>query len=74
VSRTYGHLCCDGLENEISRRFAPLQTAAEDPRLKKLRDTLQSKAEPQWSWPRRNRSKASGELVNLLREREDELR
>ncbi len=74
VSRTYGHLCCDGLESEISRRFAPLQMAMGDPRLKRLRDTLQSKAEPQWSWPRRNRSKASGELVSLLREREDELR
>lgn len=74
VSRTYGHLCCDGLENEISRRFAPLQIAVRDPRLKRLRDTLQNKAEPQWSWPRKNRSKASGELVSLLRKREDELR
>ncbi|PTX57413.1 phage integrase family protein [Litoreibacter ponti] len=74
VSRTYGHLCCDGLENEISRRFAPLQPVEEDPRLKRLRDTLQSKAEPQWSWPRKNRSRARGELVSLLRDREDELR
>ena len=74
VSRTYGHLCCDGLENEISRRFAPLQTAMKDPRLQRLRETLQSKAEPHWSWPRKNKSKSSGELVRLLREREDELR
>lgn len=74
VSRTYGHLCCDGLENEISRRFAPLQATVNDPRLQRLRESLQSKAEPQWSWPRKNKSKASGELVTLLREREDELR
>ena len=74
VSRTYGHLCCDALENEISRRFAPLQKAVDDPRLQRLRDTLQSKTEPQWSWPRKNKSKASGELVSLLRAREDELR
>lgn len=74
VSRTYGHLCCDGLEHEISRRFAPLQTVVEDPRLQQLRGSLQSKAEPQWSWPRKNKSKASGELVRRLRERENELR
>ncbi len=74
VSRTYGHLCCDGLESEISRRFAPLQKARRDLRLQRLRDTLQSKTEPQWSWPRKNRSKASGKLVSLLRQREEELR
>ncbi len=74
VSRTYGHLCCDGLENEISRRFAPLQATVKDPRLQRLRDSLQSRVDPQWSWPRKNKSKASGELVTLLREREDELR
>ena len=53
VCRTYGHLCCDGLENEISRRFAPLQAAVRDQRLERLRDTLQSKTEPQWSWPKK---------------------
>ncbi len=74
VSRTYGHLCCDGLENEISRRFAPLHAASKDPRLQSLRRTLQSQAAPEWSWPRKNMSKASGELVSLLRERENELR
>lgn len=74
VSRTYGHLSCDGLESEISRRFAPLQKARKDARLQRLRDTLQSKTEPQWSWPRKNKSKASGEIVGLLRKREEELR
>lgn len=74
VSRTYGHLCCDGLESEISRRFAPLQSARKDSRLKRLRDSLQNRTEPEWSWPRKNRSKASGEIVDLLREREAELR
>ena len=74
VSRTYGHLCCDGLENEISRRFAPLQKARKDVRLQRLRGTLQSKAEPNWSWPRKNRSRATGKVVALLREREEELR
>ncbi|MBF9049792.1 tyrosine-type recombinase/integrase [Roseobacter sp. HKCCD9010] len=74
VSRTYGHLCCDGLENEILRRFAPLQTVSKDSRLQRLRNTLQSKTEPQWSWPRKSMSKASGELVSLLRQREDELK
>lgn len=74
VSRTYGHLCCYGLETEISRRFAPIQKARKDGRLRRLRDTLQSKTEPHWSWPRKNRSKASGEIVGLLRAREDELR
>lgn len=74
VSRTYGHLCCDGLEREISRRFAPLQKGRKDPRLQRLRSTLQSKEEPTWSWPRKNKSKASGQIVRLLRQREDELR
>ncbi|MGZ2260023.1 tyrosine-type recombinase/integrase [Roseobacter sp. A03A-229] len=74
VSRTYGHLCCDGLEGEISRRFAPLQKPRKDHRLERLREILQSHTEPQWSWPRKNRSRASGELVGLLRAREEELR
>ena len=74
VSRTYGHLCCDGLENEISRRFAPLQKSRKDIRLQRLRNTLQNKAEPNWSWPRKKRSSASGEIVGMLRGREEQLR
>ena len=74
VSRTYGHLCCDSIETEISRRFSPLQKARKDHRLLRLRGTLQSKEEPSWSWPRRNRSKATGPVVKLLRAKEDELR
>ena len=74
VSRTYGHLCCDSIESEISRRFSPLQNTKKDLRLLNLRNTLQAKEEPSWSWPRKNRSKSSGEVVELLRAKEDELR
>ncbi|NOD48714.1 MULTISPECIES: site-specific integrase [unclassified Ruegeria] len=74
VSRTYGHLCCDTIEAEISRRFSPLQKTGSDPRLLDLRKTLQGKAEPIWSWPRKNRSKASGDVVSRLRAKEEELR
>ncbi|MGC3940075.1 tyrosine-type recombinase/integrase [Roseobacter sp. EG26] len=74
ASRNYGHLCCHGLETEISRRFALIQKARNDGRLQRLRDTLQSKTEPHWLWPKKNRSKASGKIVDLSRAREDELR
>lgn len=74
VSRTYGHLCCDSLEAEISRRFSPLLKAKKDGRLQSLRNTLQTKEEPSWSWPRKNRSKEAGAIVELLRAKEDELR
>lgn len=74
VSRTYGHLCCEAIETEITRRFAPLQTARKDPRLQRIRDTLQSSVEPSWSWPRKNRSRGTGAIVRLLRAKEDELR
>lgn len=74
VSRTYGHLCCDSIEAEISRRYSPLQKARKDHRLQSLRNTLQTKAEPSWSWPRKNRSRAAGTVVELLRAKEDELR
>jgi integrase len=74
VSRTYGHLCCETIEDELSRRFAPLKKGRNDTRLKKLRATLQTHEAPAWSWPVSNRNKASGTLVSLLREREDELR
>ncbi|SFR32832.1 Phage integrase family protein [Litoreibacter janthinus] len=74
VSRTYGHLCCETIEKELSRRFAPLRRVRNDTRLKKLRASLQTDEVPIWSWPVSNRSKASGTLVSLLRAREDELR
>lgn len=73
VSRTYGHLCCDSIEAEISRRFAPLKSNLIDPRLKGLRGTLQSKVEPSWSWPKHNTSKASGAIVKILKDKEDDL-
>ncbi|WP_170765453.1 tyrosine-type recombinase/integrase [Ruegeria lacuscaerulensis] len=74
VSRTYGHLCSESIESEISNRFAPLRTSRSDARLESLRGSLQDKAEPSWSWPSKNRSKATGELVELLKRKEDELR
>ncbi len=74
VSRTYGHLCCDSIELEISRRFSPLHKTKKDPRLQSLRKTLQTKEEPSWSWPRKNRSKSSGAIVELLRANENEIR
>ena len=74
VSRTYGHLCCDAIEVEISRRFAPIHQARKDDRLGRLRNTLQTQGEPSWSWPQKNRSKANGTLVSLLRAKENELR
>ncbi|KIC45368.1 hypothetical protein RA28_10800 [Ruegeria sp. ANG-S4] len=73
VSRTYGHLCCHSIESEISRRFVPLKEAREDPRLVDLRNTLQGIEEPSWSWPQKNYSRAQGTVVEILRQREDEL-
>ena len=74
VSRTYGHLCCERIELEISQRFAPLRKPRNDARLKQLRDTLQAMEEPNWSWPRKNRSKASGPVVEFLKAKEEQLR
>lgn len=74
VSRTYGHLCSESIEAEISSRFAPLRSSRSDVRLKSLKATLQNKVEPSWSWPAKNRSKATGELVELLKTKEDEQR
>lgn len=74
VSRTYGHLCCDSIEIELSKRFAPLQKPRNDPRLRDLRDSLQNRDEPSWSWPSKNFSKAGGTVVELLRAKEEELR
>lgn len=73
VSRTYGHLCCDSIQTEISLRFAPLQRKRDDPRLEKLKGSLQTIEEPRWSWPQRNTSKASVEIVELLRTNEAHL-
>lgn len=72
VSRTYGHLCCETLETEISRRFAPLKPRRTDPRLNRLRATLQTHSDPTWSWPTRNHSKGDATIVRILREKEDE--
>lgn len=74
VSRTYGHLCCDTIEAQIATRFARLHAQRSDPRLDRLRDTLQTREEPNWSWPESNHSRASGEIVTLLKAREEELK
>lgn len=68
VSRTYGHLSCQSIEDELSRRFAPLIKRRRDPRLKKLRGTLQALDEFGSSWPRNNYARSGGEIVTLLRE------
>lgn len=68
VSRTYGHLSCQSVDEELSRRFAPISEARSDPRLKRIRDSLQAVQVVPDSWPRRNHSQASGEVVSVLRE------
>lgn len=68
VSRTYGHLSCQSIEEELSRRFAPLAKSRNDPRLKGIRTSLQAEVEPMvTSWPRSNFYKSGGELVSLIR-------
>lgn len=67
VSRTYGHLSCQSVEDELSRRFAPLAEPRMDSRLSMIRDSLQAVRAPSDSWPLRNRSEASGEIVTLIK-------
>lgn len=74
VSRTYGHLCCEGIETELATRFAPLRGSRSDARLAPLRNSLQAKHKPNWSWPQKNNSKANGEVVSILKAREEELK
>lgn len=72
VSRTYGHLSCQAIENELSRRFAPLAKSRSDPRLEGIRDSLQAHVEPETnSWPRSNFYKSGGELLSLIRSLSD---
>ena len=68
VSRTYGHLSCQSIEEELGRRFAPLKKKSRDPRLRKLRGTLQALEEPRTSWPQKNYSQAGGEILSALTE------
>lgn len=67
VSRTYGHLSCQSIEEEVTRRFATLGGSQDDPRLKKLRNTLQSFEAAPSSWPQKNYSHSGGEVVAALR-------
>lgn len=67
VSRTYGHLSCQSVEEELSRRFAPIVKPRRDPRLPILRSSLQAEEDAPDSWPTRNYSEASGEIVEFLR-------
>lgn len=66
VSRTYGHLSCQSIEEELERRFAPLMKARKDPRLSGIKTSLQTPASPSVGWPDRNHSQATGELVEFL--------
>jgi integrase/recombinase XerD len=69
VSRTYGHLSCQSIEEELSRRFAPLAKRRNDPRLLGIRNSLQSQDAPEIiNWPRSNFYKSGGELVSLIRQ------
>jgi integrase len=69
VSRTYGHLSCQTIEDELSRRFAPLTKRRHDQRLAGLRGSLQTISTPETSsWPRSNFYKSGGELVSLIRD------
>ncbi len=68
VSRTYGHLSCQSIEDELSRRFAPLAEGRVDPRLDGIRSSLQVHDTASTdSWPRSNFYKSGGELVSLIR-------
>ena len=71
VSRTYGHLSCQTIEEELARRFAPLIGAREDDRLDKIRQSLQQPEPMQRSWPRSNFGSGGGEIVSLLRTAEE---
>ena len=69
VSRTYGHLSCRSIEEELCRRFAPLAKKRNDPRLQSIRSSLQSDVLPEVdSWPRSNFFASGGELVTLVRQ------
>ena len=68
VSRTYGHLSCQSIEEELARRFAPLNRKRRDPRLRRLKDTLQAQEEPRSSWPQKNYAEAGGEILSALRD------
>ncbi len=68
VSRTYGHLSGETIEDELSRRFAPLNQKRDDERLKGIRASLQTISTPGISsWPRSNFYKSGGELVSMIR-------
>lgn len=74
VSRTYGHLSCDGIEAELSRHFAPIeqQTTKHNSRISTLRHSLRDKRSAHIvhrSWPVSNFGLATGEFVESLKGR-----
>ena len=71
VSRTYGHLSCATIEDELSARFAPLTRKRRDPRLACLRGSLQAFEEYPSSWPKSNHSQSGGDVVELLKDRDE---
>jgi hypothetical protein len=73
VSRTYGHLSCASIEQELQMRFAPLEElrACSDERLKRLRVSLQAEEPPLpvTSWPKSNFGRLEGTLIEQLKDR-----
>ncbi|SPH24405.1 Tyrosine recombinase XerC [Defluviimonas aquaemixtae] len=72
VSRTYGHLSCSSIEEELARRFAPLYPGVptETERIAPLRSSLQAEHAPDApgpSWPASNFTLAQGDLLRILR-------
>ena len=74
VSRTYGHLSCQSIEDEIERRFATIekQPTTFDSKMAGIRTSLQSRdiATSGVDWPRSNFSKARGEVLRFVTRRE----
>ena len=76
VSRTYGHLSCSSIQEEMERRFVPIYPSPvpADGRIAKLRHSCSSSDsldQPHISWPSSNFSLAHGELVASLRFQSD---
>lgn len=72
VSRTYGHLYCDTIEAELSKRFARLESDAgvSTAGMHTLRQSLQGRigrADQPSSWPKSNHFALTGDLAERLR-------
>lgn len=68
VSRTYGHLSCSDMEDELERRFAPIDGHAPSQANERKPERRRIAVDPtRSSWPRSNFALAGGELTALLR-------